>query len=571
MILPHRALRYLARKRFAGFFRKQGRRLKTPSGFLFALVGFGVIGLWVSSIVWSQSMRTDGGTSIVSLPPDLLPAAVGVSCLLFAAMSMLSALGLRGLYMPKEEIELLLSAPVSRADVVRYRLVVMMARSLVGSLLLAVFTFSHMPHPGFAFAGVLLASQTLPIVNQSMSLVAGDAENRAFQRLPRWLFKAASVTGGLVVGLFLAFLILRNVSRVGSRLGVEEEFRAALSSPLLETLTIPVRPWVRMITATETADFLLWGGICVALWVLLFELTARIKIDFRELSLETSSDIARRIQRMRRGGGGVASTAKAVRGAGSRVPWFFGHGPFGAIAWRKTASITRKARSAFLTSATILLTVTIFITFVTRSTRADSGSFIGSSLLVAVLGTMYLSMGLRFDFRDDLDQMETIKSFPLSPRKIFLATVLPQALVVSMLVAGAVVIRMIVLQTFEPWVFVIVAALPPATFLWLAIDNAVFLYAPIRFVPGQEGFLQNAGRAVVLLLLRMLVLGVVVSSVAAVVGALILAHEFLGLEKSTATALAVALGFVCVLAVSGVLVALGGLLFRRFDVARDRG
>ena len=45
--------------------------------------------------------------------------------------------------------------------------------------------------------------------------------------------------------------------------------------------------------------------------------------------------------------------------------------------------------------------------------------------------------GLRFDFREELDRMATLRAWPLAPWRIFLFVVLPQAMLVSILVAIA--------------------------------------------------------------------------------------------------------------------------------------
>ena len=67
------------------------------------------------------------------------------------------------------------------------------------------------------------------------------------------------------------------------------------------------------------------------LWAVFFEITARLRVDFREASIQTSSDIAVRLKRMGRGGFGQGAVPQFA--AARRVPWLFGRGPGGAIAW----------------------------------------------------------------------------------------------------------------------------------------------------------------------------------------------------------------------------------------------
>src|SRR6185436_2551129 len=73
--------------------------------------------------------------------------------------------------------------------------------------------------------------------------------------------------------------------------------------PLLGYATLPLLPWARMIAAGTLAAFTPWFLLCFGLHLFLSELCARVPIDFRELSLQTSARAAARLARLRRGGG----------------------------------------------------------------------------------------------------------------------------------------------------------------------------------------------------------------------------------------------------------------------------
>ena len=109
-------------------------------------------------------------------------------------------------------------------------------------------------------------------------------------------------------------------------------------------------------------------------------------------------------------------------------------------------------------------------------------------------------------------------------------------------------------------------------FAWLALDNAVFLFAPVRYVPGQEGSLQNAGRMTFLLMLRMLLL-IVVFGAAFATGGLVflLVSDVLDLSPAIAYGAGFSVGWLGLVALNVLLVIVGAGLFSRFDVARDRG
>jgi hypothetical protein len=191
---------------------------------------------------------------------------------------------------------------------------------------------------------------------------------------------------------------------------------------------------------------------------------------------------------------------------------------------------------------------------------------LGSALLIAVIGAFYLCAGLRFDFRMDLDHMGSIKAWPLDPRLVFLATLLPEVLLVSLLLVAAVTFRAAVAGVWPPLLTAVVAALPLFTLNWVAIDNAVYLLAPVRFVPGQEGALHHAGRSFVLWFLRMLVLSVALGlATLAGFAAAIAGMRAAALGEGSATALGVLAGCVVLAASAAALVLIGGWCLRRFD------
>ncbi len=563
MILPPPALRLLARRKLRGVVRKQLRRVRTPAGAAFAILGGLVLLLWLGSIVFGFAV---GSRDVAD--PDDARTLVRVGGLFLAVLSLTGALNYRGLYVPREEIEPLFSAPVSRADLVRYRLYVNMGRSLFATLIFGLLVLGRVPSPLYGFLGVFLALQTLGVVGQCAAILAGRAEKRLVERfrgLPTLLLVVLAIGGGC------AILIPTLVDGIGDGppAWLDSGREHLADSPLVAALTLPIEPWARAITAATLAEFAPWGVFCFALWILAFEGTARLPIDFRELSLETSASVAERIRRARRSGGGASASRISRRAAGWRVPWLFGRGPMGALAWRKTVSIVRKARGTLTVSILVLAFLTMFSTvLLDGAARRD---VLAGATVIALVGTIYLSAGLRFDFREDLDAMERIRTWPLPPRRVFLGMLVPQVCLVTLLLEVAVLLRCLLSGSFPPGVLLIVLALPLVAFAWIAIDNALFLLVPVRFVPGQEGTLQNAGRALVMMFVRLLFL-VVVGGPAATAGVL----AYVGVEDGLGAGEAAA-GMAAALAVSAVLlladlglVFLGGLALGRFDVARDR-
>lgn len=570
MITGNPALLKLARLKLRGGVRRQLRKVRSPSGLFFALVGSLITVGWIASLVIGrQAFRSE--------PPE--PALVrdwaqfGIA--VFVCMSLLSAITVRGVYLPKQDIERLFSAPVSRSDLVRYRMVVDAGRTLFGALVIALLTFHRMPAPLYGFLGAMTAVLTLGVLRQAFSLFLGSAHGKLGRMLEGRGLTALRIVLGILIWLLIMSAVLggRFADKLFGQFDLTGLGTDFLQHPVVSGVLVPFRPWAAMMSATSLPEFLAWGSFCVAFGLLLFEGTARLPIDYREHSLETSDKIAQRLSQVRRGGlftGGQASTRTATW----RLPRVFGRGPLGAVAWIKLVSIVRKARGTLFMGVLIVTLVTVFVSAIHggKSGGVSEGDNLAGAGLIGFLGIVYLSGALRFDFRADLDRMVQIKAWPVSPRRIFVATLLPEVLLISGLLGLAILGRMAYLGVFHPVALLVVLVMPLFTYAWLAVDNAVYLFAPVRFVPGQEGSLHHTGRAIVLIFLRLFLVGIALGIVG-VAGIVLFAigPEELGLSEREAGWISAGMGLAVLLGLCAFLTWVGGKMLQRFDVARDRG
>jgi hypothetical protein len=573
VILGNPALRRLALLKLRGSARRHLRRMRSLSGFLFILLGLALMSVWIGSVLLSRGALSRG--------PEweglLLRSTTQFGIAFVAGITLTGALTVRGLYLPKQEIERLFSSPVSRSDLIRYRMQVDLGRTLLGGIVLGILVHRRMPVGVFGFAGAFLTVMTLAVLRQTASLLLGDVRGRLGRLLRRRKLVVVQIALGVLAWLGAMVLIFGQgffdgFAGIGSERGLDSVARDLLLNPWAQSLLLPFRPWAEAMVAVELGTFLVWGSLSTLLFLGLYELTARLPIDYREQSLETSEEVATRLSSMRRGGPfglGRVSPKAAAR----RVPWPLGRGPLRAVMWVKTAAMLRKARGTLFVALGVVLLVTVAMSAIAREEGRD-GDALGPALVplfIGLFGMVYLAGALRFDFRAELDRMEQLKSWPIAPARLFLASLLPETVLIWILLSAAVLVRAVVLDAMHPVVWGVVLALPFATLGWLAIDNAVFLFAPVRFVPGQEGALHHTGRAMVLLLLRMLVFLVAGTLVGlAAGGAAKLGESLLELDSTGSLALAAGAGILVLLLVDAVLVAVGGRMLRRFDVARDR-
>jgi hypothetical protein len=195
-------------------------------------------------------------------------------------------------------------------------------------------------------------------------------------------------------------------------------------------------------------------------------------------------------------------------------------------------------------------------------------------LLLVAVGSLYLTSGLRFDFREDFERMDVVRAWPLAPWKVFIATILPEVTLVTALLCVAIFARALLHGWLDPLIVLVVPAVACFVFLWVALDNALFLFVPVRHVPGQDGGLQNTGRAMLMMMARLFLMGCTSLGAALPALALILLDNLFDLQIDRGQMLwAVALfGALCVLALECVAaIWIGGVALARFDVARDRG
>ncbi|MEM9803531.1 MAG: hypothetical protein AAGA20_24655 [Planctomycetota bacterium] len=285
-------------------------------------------------------------------------------------------------------------------------------------------------------------------------------------------------------------------------------------------------------------------------------------VDFREASLRGAIEVERRLARVRQGHGGVGAFGTSRRASGWRVPWLFGRSPFGAVVWLRTAMLVRQARG------TLLVVAAVATLGVVLGTRVLDDPGIGTAI-VAVLGVVYLGSGMRVDFRADLDRMDALKAWPLEPRSAFVATVLPGVLITSCVVLVVLLVRALILRQITPDLAWYPIGVPAIAYVWLSVDNAVFLLFPVRFTPGQGSAIQHMGRGFLLVMFRGLLL----------FGALVLAGggaaavHFLVMERAPslqgwAAAFAVAWAALVGAGLLYLVTAFGAWALRRFDVSR---
>jgi hypothetical protein len=132
---------------------------------------------------------------------------------------------------------------------------------------------------------------------------------------------------------------------------------------------------------------------------------------------------------------------------------------------------------------------------------AIAGLFPGLVMLV-----MVLPQTLRFDFRGDLDHMDTLKALPMSPGAAVIGELAVPTLILTLLgwiVTGGAA----VFVGLAPGTTVMLAlAIAPVAATLMGLENFVFLIFPTRLLAPGQGVAAFSGRRVLMALARILLI-----------------------------------------------------------------
>jgi hypothetical protein len=176
-------------------------------------------------------------------------------------------------------------------------------------------------------------------------------------------------------------------------------------------------------------------------------------------------------------------------------------GGAGAIAWRQLTAALRTTRALLITLLFICVAVGPVFFYLGVHER-EARPIIG----IMFWATFVMSNMLRYDFRGDLDLVDTLKALPVRSWLIVIAElVAPVAMLVSFQVTllGSIAVmtgadRSLLLVT-------LLFALPLDAML-IAVENLIFLIFPVRAVAVSPGDLQGFGRQMLVFLLKSLTL-----------------------------------------------------------------
>jgi ABC-2 type transport system permease protein len=489
-------LAFLLRAGVRGVFRRMGRRMRTVRGF--ASTVFGIlfflllIGTQVAGLVLG---RQDGA-------PAHGPAAQGFATLavFFLVAGIVAA---EAPFFWPQEVQFLFPAPLSRRQLLLYQLLSRGQVQLFSGLWFGLLSMRAAPHPAAAIPATVLAISFLFVVTQLAALLKIALADRLPEPARRALKPAAAVL--LAAGALALWMRARDVG-FGTAIG------ELFASRWMRMATLPGRPFGELFASGSLGGAVAWAAVCIALVGAAGAAVLAMRVDFRERSLVSSARRFERLRRMRANRSGPASTGAPARRR-IPVPALGFLGSAAPVARRQVYELGRGLRVLWGLLFTALLA--FFYVIVMPRYMADPMARqqpLGESLVaLAVVFPLLASGTFTIDFRRDVERMAYLRSLPLSPRAMAVGEAFTAALVIALCTLALLAVAAAVAEWRLDRVMAVAAALAAAPVAWLAVtlENWLFLLFPTRIQADgaqQGGF---AGKQILKLLFKLVVLGVI--------------------------------------------------------------
>jgi hypothetical protein len=539
-------LALLALRLARGRVRQVGRRMRTLRG----AIGVGGTALFLLAFAALQVWRAmdpglRGGTPSPAMLRTLVPALVTV-------LTLIAAVSERGLYFSPAEIGFLFPAPVGRRELLLYNLVTRLGVQVLSGLWVSVYTVFYAPLPAAGFAAVMLAFVFMYVAAQALVLGATAVESYLSPPVRR-LLRTALIAGVL--------LIVASAAMSAAPGSTGQRFRVVLESPAVRAASVVARPFGELFAAASGGAALLWGLGSVGLIGIAAALVLSFDVAFTERSLAVSRRTQQRLSRMLStrgdGEGAVAGPPPRFRVSAPRFPL---PGRAGPLAWRQVTELLRTPRA--LVSPLVFGAVWLVAMFGgIHASDGDPEAMQTSVLTTALLMPVIFGNPLPFDFRRDLDRMAFLRSLPLRPSAVAVGQIFPAALCFAVFEV-LVLLGASALTGAVPagWIVAAVVLALPVAWCTAALENLLFLWMPYRVGPDGRAGAQFLGKALLLMVMKMLTLGVVgVAGFAAWWGVRLLAAP----ASLALAAAALAMSIPCVPLTWWV-----GRTFARFDLTR---
>ena len=560
------------------------RRLRQPKYLVSALVGLAYFYFFLGRQFFSP------GRSHTRLPqvidPGFFPLAeVGFAVLLLVVVLLpwLWPGGGGGILFTEAEIQFLFPAPVSRRSLLRLRLAKAQLGILFGVFVSVLFfgRGQFFPHTSFLLVSFWLVYSFLSCYNMAASLAKRSLIEHGVSGLRRqaWVLGLIALTLASIA-VWLKWFI--PTPPLLEKVTLQEALRwvsaAAESGPAFIFLW-PFRTLLHPAFSPNTGTFFLRLLPALAVLAVVYLWLIRSDARFEEASIERAEKVARKLEAVRAG----RLPVKPPRtGKARRAPFALASqgSPHVALFWKNLISAGGfHARIRIFVLVPLLVMIGLSV-FDQEGERQAVPTVIG--LTTGALACFFTILGplmVRDDLRNDLLQVDLIKTYPISGQSVVIGEVLAPAVILALMEWTLIFISAAVLPSLDKtrllpmhrFAFGLGAAIlfPCITLIGLLIQNTAALLFPGWMQLGkaqQRGIEATGQRLITMVATAVLLVLAALPPVMAFAAAFFLGHWLIGLAVILMAALMAAL---VILAEAWIAVIWMGHLFDRFDPSQE--
>jgi hypothetical protein len=509
-------LLYLAWRSTVNRARVRLRRLREPTYLIAFLLG----AAYLSVVFWGGWSTDDSPSMLQALSRGRGGVDFGFTILLFVSAAtawIWPRSGRPALPFSRADVQHLFTAPISRRDLVRYRVLRSQVPALiVSAFVMLIFRPASFGEGGIAFFGLLLLMTTSSLHLTGVSL------SRASRGARRWVPRAIAAGAVIVVGTTVA-MRWEEITAAAARAGTSVPFTVVgieldrvLGNGPAAIVLWPFRTLAGLPLSQSSAEFLAALPWVLVLLTLNYIWVVRTDAPFEEGSAELSE----KLEELRRRG----PTAFRQPRASKRTPFKLApHGrPETAIVWKNLISMGR-----FL-SWTLLFQLGPIVIFFgvsfAQGSRGRAGVLTFLSLLVALLTLTIGPQLLRGDLRQDLTALSVLKTWPIRGAALVRGEVLAPALVLTTVIVLALISAAVLVPPGDEvvmnrwsWLLAALFVAPGLVLAHLLVQNGLAVTFPAWIHLGRHGGIDVMGQQII-------VMGVVVLAlIAALVPAVAIA------------------------------------------------
>jgi ABC-2 type transport system permease protein len=535
---------------------RQVRRLRNPRYAVAGLVGLAYFYFLFGGWLGGNGADDPMGVHYVNAARALGPLALGV----LSAWWWLWGGHRRALVLTPAEAHLLVPAPLTRRELVRFKILQAQAPILLSAGIGAMITRgAPLPWPlRLLSLWVLLATLHQHQIAASLVHAAAGEQGRhgvRRQAVPMTLFAAGSIT----VGYALARAVL-DIRAAGSLHYGLERLAALMSEPAPAIVLAPFRLVLAPLLATSAEAWL--AAVLPAVLVLAahYVWVQRTDARFEEAAAAAGAERAARVAAVNAGGPAFlqfSRTGRPRRLAPSVLPLPGWGPPAYAILWKNLLYARRAIRPAAL--LILLVGVGLIILPLLASSSSPAQAFVRAGVACLAIGafvTLAGPLGVRNDLRMDLRYVESLRTLPLSGSDLVAAEITAAVAAVTVLQMPLVLAGILLLCVgglipaghAAAAAAVALPGLPALNALSVTAQNALALLYPgwVRIGDHYAGGMETVGQNLLTLVGTVLLLAIAAVPpllAAAAVGApLLLVSAAIALPAALAAALAAVAG-----------------------------